>query len=179
MSIVLNFVFLFFIPRVYLCNESEQTCLRNILFVLNSRNPFTYAMYVVFIRMSVIHCRKLGVKCNIQLYIHSSTWSPCVIKLLRENHGPFRFSAIFLPASIMRVKTFMKIKFCKPNEQHLDTSNQTLQHLISNLSDRLMNAKKSSRVHVECFCCLFLIITSCKNGTSNRDVQIFNDVIRK
>jgi len=74
--------------------------------------------------------------------------STYVITLLRENHGPFQFSVIFQPASISRVKTFVKTKFHKQYEIHLDTLNQTSPHFITDLGDRLMNVKRSSRVYV-------------------------------
>jgi hypothetical protein len=100
---------------------------------------------------------------------------PYVIIPLRENHEPFQFSAIFLPASISLVRTFVKTRFYKAYEHHLDTSNQTSPHFITELSDRLMNVKRSSRVRMECSCYLFFIITVCKNKMSFRGVQNFND----
>jgi len=44
MSVVLNFMILFFISCVLFLYESEQTVLRNFLFVLISRKPFMYAV---------------------------------------------------------------------------------------------------------------------------------------
>lgn len=101
--------------------------------------------------------------------------SPYVITFLPENHGPFQFSAIYLPASISHVKTFVKTRLYKPYEHHLDSSNQTSPHFITDLSDRPMNVKRSSRVRIECSGCLFLIITACKNKMSVTDVLNFND----
>jgi hypothetical protein len=101
--------------------------------------------------------------------------NPYVIIPLLENHGPFLFSAIFLRTSISRVKTFVKTRFYKLHEHHLDTSNQTSPHFSTDLSDRLMNEKRSNRVHIECSGYLFLIIAVCKNKMSVTDVQVFKD----
>ena len=69
MSVVFNFVFLFFIPCTLFSYESEQSILRNFLFLLISRKPFMYVMYVAFIRKSVTYCRNLEVKCDSLLYV--------------------------------------------------------------------------------------------------------------
>jgi hypothetical protein len=102
--------------------------------------------------------------------------SPYVIIPSRENHGPFQFSAIFLPASISRFKTFVKTRFYKLYERDLDTANQTSPHFVTDLSYRLMNVKRSSRVRIVCFGYLFLIITVFKNKMSVTDVQILTNV---
>jgi len=69
MSVVLNFVFPFFIPCILSLHESEQAVLRNFLFVLISRKTFMHAMYVAFIGISVTYCRNLEVKFD-SLLIH-------------------------------------------------------------------------------------------------------------
>jgi hypothetical protein len=137
-------VFLFFTPRV--------------LFFMKAKRLFRGTFCLCWFRGShlCMLCVLLSLEClshiveiwrsNVIVSYTSieALTSSYVIILLWEYHGPFQFFTIFLPASISRVKTFVKTRSYKSYEHHFDTSNQTSPHFITYLNDRLINVKRSS-----------------------------------